>query len=124
MKSRKIDEIVLKRRNIEKILLENDKKKYNMIYNIFNEIAKLDGNNIQYLTNFKRFSYDFFQENIVDIRKIIMDRQQKIKEICEIEIDVSNYDYKKIIFTLRKLLRTINYKIFTKNNYISVKQKK
>lgn len=116
-----LDEYTKKRRIVEKNLSSFDFQKYNLMFAIFSKIAELDKIKINFLTNFKYFQYDFFEDHINDIKSILLDFSEKISNLFDIEIAAQHLsDNKKIICILRRLLKNINYNLVIRNNFIRI----
>ena len=105
---------------MEKVELYNEKLsviKYNFILNLINEYLKLDKKSMYTsLTNFKNISEKMIKEN----NEIITKNKDKIKEIFFINIKKKDF-----MFILKKLLKSIDYKLSyrTKNSikYYTIK---
>jgi len=108
---------------VEQLLSNFNKEKYNIILKIIQQISLLMRKNIKSLTGFRNISCCEIQKNIVDIKNIFVENKEDLEKNFKIEIKFSKSDdFNKIISLLKQLVKKINYKLRYYNNCISICQ--
>jgi hypothetical protein len=116
-----LDQYALKRMQIEKINIECDKKKYDVLLSTLMPITFMTGKKIKYLSDFRNISCDRLHENFKDIKDIFEDDKDKLENAFGIKIEFHKVDdHKKIIHLIRKMANIIDYKVTVRNNYITI----
>ena len=106
---------------IQALTMNYDKNKYNTLLKIFSDISNMFGKPIKYLSDFRHISCDKFQENIINIQKIISSHTDEIQNEFHVELDVSSIDsYKKFASSFNKLSKPIDYVVSILTNHIYV----
>lgn len=115
------DEYTTKIMNIQSIVFDYNKKKYNILLETLKAIAIIFSKRIKYLTDFRNISCTLLQENFQDIKDILIKDKKTLESNFGVKIEFSKTDdYKKIISLLRSMVRNIDYKIVIRSDYITI----
>jgi hypothetical protein len=99
-----------KRHLFNTLLHEHNKKIYDSIFPMFQEIAKILNKDITTLTDFKYVSYNSLVDNVIPIRDILLRYEDIILETFNIKVVFKSVHIEnQIITVMNKILKKIGY---------------
>lgn len=116
---------VKKMRELERSILSYDKVRYNILFDILEELALVDEIKIRLISDFKKIPYQKLQDNEKDVMEIFEKYKKQLEKAFEnnstLLKEINNVrEVKNVIFVLRNLLKTIEYKLIVHGKFISI----
>lgn len=113
-----------KRHLFNTLLYEQNKKIYNSIFPMFQEIAKVLNKDITTLTDFKYISCNSLVDNVIQIRDILLRYEDIILETFDITLSFKSAHLEnQIIRTLNKILKKMGHKLCKGETTLYIKKK-